>query len=156
MPLPDKICDLIRTHIDCHGQHLVQVNLSENDPPDFEPFVYTIGNHERGLPELLLIGPADDTTTWILNFVGKQQRGRGRPLEHGELVHLGGTYPVRIVDAGRIGREEYAVQVGTFYRTDDYAVRQILYCDTQGRFPDDPACAEPYRSQTVLRPDPRH
>lgn len=140
----------IREHIDTHGQHLMQVLPGEDDPSDVQPYVYTIGNHERGLPELLLFGPVDAPFLNIMNRLGEIQRQRGQGFRHNELVSIGGKFPVRIVDAGRIGREEYALLVGKFYGTDDYELRQVLICDTKGRFPDDPRCDAPYRMQPVL------
>lgn len=154
MPLTDAMRAQIRAHIDSHGQHLMRVLLTAQDPADALPFVYTIGNHERGLPELLLIGSAEPVFLNIVNMLGEVQRDRGRAFRHLELVDLGGSFPVRILDAGRAGRETYAVQVGSFYGTDDYRVRQVLLCDEQGRFPDDPACDPSYRSQPILGPDP--
>lgn len=140
----------IRRNIDEHGQHLMRVLLTEDDPEGALPFVYTIGNYERGLPELLLIGFAERPFLNILNQLGEIQRERKVGFYHGELVDLGGSYPVRIVDAGVVGRDEYAVQVSVFYGTDDYPVRQVLICDRAGRFPDNPECDAPYRSQPVL------
>ena len=143
--------DLVSRNISTHGQHLVQVLLTENDPDNALPFVYSIGNHERGLPELLILGHADDDHMWILNFLGDLQRNRGKPFHHGELVSVGGTLPVKLVTTGPIGREEYAVQVGVYYGTEQYTVMQVLLCDPAGRYPDDPECDEDYRSpQPVL------
>ena len=143
--------DMIGRHIATHGQHLVQVLLTDDDPDDVLPFIYTIGNHERGLPELLIIGNADNDDVWALNFLGRLQRNRGAAFQHGELVSLGGALPVKLVDAGSIGREEYAVQVGVYYDTENFAVMQVLFCDPAGRYPDDPECEEVYRtSQPVL------
>jgi len=150
MPLMDAVREQIRRNIDRHGQHLMRILLTEDDPQDALPFVYTIGNHERGLPELLLIGFAEPGFLDILNRLSEIQRERNIAFCHGELVDLGGTYPVRIVDAGAVGREEYAVQVSVFYGTDDYQIRQVLICDLAGRFPDDPGCDAAYRSQPVL------
>lgn len=143
--------DMIRDHIAQHGQHIVRVLLTEDDPDDALPFVYTIGNHERGFPELLIVGHADDDHMWILNFLGDLQRNRGKAFQHGELVSLGGTLPVKLMDAGQVGREEYAVQTGVYYRTEDFGVMQVLLCDPAGRYPDDPECDEDYRKpQPVL------
>jgi hypothetical protein len=139
--------DMISDHVARHGQHIVQVLLTVDDPDDALPFVYTIGNHERGLPELLIIGNADDDDMWTLNFLGDLQRNRGKHFQHDELVSLGGTLPVKLVDAGRVGREQYAVQVGVYYGTEDFGVMQVLICDPAGRYPDDPECEEVYRSQ---------
>ena len=153
MPMPDRIRDMIRRHIDGYGQHVWQIFISEGDTPDSLPFVYTIGNHEWGLPELLLIGSNEDWAADLLNALGKKQRTRRSAFQHGELVDLGGTFPVRVIDTSAVGREEYAVQAGVYYGTDEFKVSQVLLCDRAGRFPDDPACDPFYRSrQPILAP----
>lgn len=140
----------VRRNIAAHGQHIWSIGLTEDDPPDAYAFAYTVGNHECGLPELLITGPIADSYGAVLNLLGKLQRERGRGFEHGELVSLGGKYPVRILDAGEAGRTEHAVQVGNYYRTDAFEVRQVLICDPDGRWPDDPLCAEGYRDQPIV------
>ena len=141
---------LIEAHISKHGQHVVCVNSSEGDPPDFQRFVYTIGNHGAGLPELLLIGESDDLYAGILNILGKVQRERGKPLEHGEMVDFGARLPARVLDAGQRGRDEFAVQAGVFYGTEAFCVRQIVLPDQNGRYPGDPQCLAPWSAQPIL------
>jgi hypothetical protein len=75
---------------------------------------------------------------------------RRAPFQHHELVSVGGRFPVKIVNASGRAREEFTVVVGGYYRTENYRVQQIVLCDTQGKFPGDPGCAEPYASQYVL------
>jgi hypothetical protein len=140
----------IRDNIAAYGQHVMRVLLTADDPPDAPEFMYTIGNHEHGLPELLIVGFGDSPFVGILNDLGSMQRRRRRGFIHDQVVDLGGSFPVRIVDAGRIGREEYAIQVGVYYRTEAFEVRQVLICDRRGRFPDDPDCEEPYSKQPIL------
>ena len=118
------------------------------DPDGRDPiFIYTIGNYGVGLPELIAIGISK---VGVLYEAGHIQRGRGKAFEHGEIVSLGGRLPVKFVDATVRAKADYTHQVGNFYGTDDYQVRQLVYCDSDGRFPGDPDCAEPYASQPVL------
>ncbi len=152
MPPAEAIRGLIGQHIERYGQHLVCVRRSQGDVEGFVPFVYSIGNHERGLPELLLIGEDEDMIARALNALGEVQRERGTPFRHGELVDFTAKFPALIIDAGARGREEFAVQVSVYYRTEDFEVRQVIVCDPAGRFPDHPDCAEPWRSQQLLRP----
>jgi hypothetical protein len=140
----------IRGMIDRHGQMLQSVHASKGDPSDFLPFIYTIGNHEHGLPELLFVAVDIEGFGEMLNMLGELQRDRRRGLSPGEVVDLGGRFPVRIVDAGEIGRTDYAVQAGVFYDTDVFEVRQVLIPDPEGHWPGDPACAFPYSSQPRL------
>jgi hypothetical protein len=140
----------IRAIIDNHGQMLQSVHRSAGDPPNFQPFIYTIGNHERGLPELLFVCDATEGFGATVNALGELQRNRDIAFAPDEIVSLGGRFPVRILDAGAPGREEFAVQAGVFYETEDFEVRQILLCDEEGRWPGDQLCAEPFASQPVL------
>jgi hypothetical protein len=140
---------LIRDHIDRYGQHIFDIGLSKRDPPGFRPFSYTIGNHQWGMPELLVIGSQD----WLgkaLNILGKIQRTRGWGFFDGELVSLGSTYPVRLINAGSRGKERFAIQVGVFYDTDDFQVMQVILPDPQGRYPGDLGCEPPYCHQPII------
>lgn len=140
--------ELVRQHIKASGQHVRRVSAGEK--ADEHAFMYTIGNHQHGLPELLLIGPTGAQFIDLLNYLGEIQRKLGRPFGHEELVELGAKFPVRIVDAGKEGREKYAVQIGVFYGTDEFEVRQVLLCDQHGRWPDDPDCDKPYCDAPIL------
>jgi hypothetical protein len=61
--------------------------------------MYTIGNHERGLPELLFTGDTDDAWAGVLNRLGYIMREQRRDaFRHGELVSVGGKFPVKIVN----------------------------------------------------------
>lgn len=140
----------IRASIAKAGQAVQVVYLTERDRPGAQPFMYTIGNHAHGLPELLIVDTDLDAFARVLNRLGKIQRDRKAAFAHEERVSIGGKYPLRIVDAGDIGRTEYATFVGIYYCTRDYEVRQVLLPDTKGRWPDTPGCDLPYARQPVL------
>jgi hypothetical protein len=140
----------IRQNIVMFCQHVVLVQASEGDPADFRPFVYTIGNHEAGLPELLLIGAADSVYGRFLNIVGSIQRERGTPLQFGESVDFTAALPTRVIDAGQKGRDDYAVQAGVYYRRDDIAIQQVLLPDQNGKYPGEAGCQPPYCDQPLL------
>jgi hypothetical protein len=139
-----------REIVDKHGRMLMMVRPSEGDPPDFPPIIYTIGNHERGLPELLFIASTIEGFAPALNELGRLQRERGQGFRHGEIIKLGGTYSAPLLNAGPAGRSEYAVQVGEFYRTDAFEVMQVVFPDPDGNWPGDPTCTQPYSSQPIL------
>jgi hypothetical protein len=140
----------IMEKITASGQCVQVVYRTENEPPDKQPFMYTIGNFHHGLPELLIVDTDKTPFANILNRLGEMQRERGRAFADEELVSVGGKFPVRIVDAGIIGRTKYATFVGIFYGTQNYEVRQVVLPDTQGRWPDTPGCDLPYRRQPIL------
>ena len=146
----EKLRRDIAVKIEASGQAVQIVHLTATDPPGSRPFMYTIGNYHRGLPELLVVDTDAEFVAGILNRLGTIQRDRGKAFADEEIVSVGGKYPLRIVDAGVIGRKRYATFVGIFYGTDNYEVRQVLLPDTQGRWPDTPGCDAPYRNQPVL------
>jgi Domain of unknown function (DUF4262) len=146
----DEIRDQIAAHIEQSGQAVQVVYLTADDPPGSQPFMYTVGNHERGLPELLIVGTSDPMFADVLNRLGNIQRDRGTGFADEELVSVGGQFPLRIVDAGEIGRREYATFVGIYCDTDLFEVRQVLLPDTHGRWPDSPECDAPYCNQPIL------
>lgn len=136
--------------IEKHGQSVQLVDLNEDDPPDAQAFMYTIGNHAHGLPELLIVGTAKKEFVDILNKLAKLQRERGRAFEDEELVSVGDKFPLRVVDGGEIGRAKYGSFVGIFYGTRNYSVRQVVLPDTRGHWPDVPGCEFPYSQQPIL------
>ena len=112
--------------------------------------MYTIGNHAHGLPELLIVDTDLVAFAGVLSRLCKIQRDRKLAFADEERVSIGGKFPLRIVDAGEIGRTDYATFVGIYYGTRDYDVRQVLLPDTKGRWPDTPGCDLPYAGQPVL------
>jgi hypothetical protein len=140
--------EAIRTNIAKHGRCIQAVGETESDALGLEPFSYTVGNHGLGLPELLIVG----TTKFsgILNRLSEIQRDRGRAFEHEELVSIGGTFPLRIIDTGDLGHREYACFARLYYDSNTVEVRQVLIPDTKGRWPDTPGCDAPYRDQPIL------
>ena len=126
-----ELHDIVRKNIHRSGQHLVGVF----DPDGKDPsFVYTIGNAQHGLPELILVGNFDaNQAGHILNIVGDQMRKSGEPL--GEEVSLGGRWPIRVREASPQAKEKWTVQAGQYLGREDYRVQQLLLCDPQGVFP---------------------
>src|SRR5262249_23556995 len=116
--------------------------------PGSPPFAYTIGNWDKGLPELLLIGTTHGSP---LNELSQEMIKRDCAFEQGELVHLGGKFPVKIITANESARTDYTIQAGQYHGTEDYPVQQVLIPDRSGRFPDEPECQRPYCEIPVLR-----
>jgi len=85
-----------------------------------------------------------------LNDLSQQLMERGIAFEEGELVNLGGKFPVKIVTADQRAQRDYTIQAGQFLGTEDYVVQQALIPDRNGRFPDEPECQPPYSTIPVL------
>jgi len=116
---------------------------------DLPPFAYTIGNSLVDLPELLIIGTREGA---LLNDLSEKMLDRGRAFDDGELVNLGGKFPVKIITTNDVrAQSEFTIQAGQFLDREDYVVQQVLVPDRSGRYPDDPRCQEPFSSFPVLR-----
>jgi hypothetical protein len=146
----DRIRAQISQHIATADQVVQIVSPTVDDPLGTQPFMYTIGNHGLGPPELLIVDTDHDAFAGVLNRLGKIQRDRGVAFADEERVSIGGDYPLRIVDAGEAGRKDYATFVGIYYDVEEYEVRQVLLPDPKGRWPDTPGCDLPYARQPVL------
>ena len=114
-------------------------------------FCYTIGNADRGLPELLLIGGCGDSWHACLNAVTEVLRKRGRAFDDGERVEYGARFPVLVFDARDDVRDHFTLLAGDHLGHEAYRVQQVVVADPQGRFPNEDGCAEPYRSVPVFR-----
>jgi hypothetical protein len=136
----------VRHDIDTVGQSLVGVG-----DEDIIPFTYTVGMHEAGYPELLIIGGTGPRWGATLNAFCDQVHKQKRAYRNNELVSLGGPFPAKIVDAGELAKRDYTCGVSGFYDHIDYLVQQILLSDAAGRYPDDPRCAKPYSDIPVLK-----
>ena len=133
-------------HIERAGRTIIAVFPTEEDPG--VPFAYTIGNHLKGLPELLVIGTAQGV---FLNTLSHLMIAAGHGFEDGETVRMLGSKEVKLIHASAAAREEYTIQAGEHFGHDEYEVMQVLIPDKQGRFPGDEDCEEPYASVPVLR-----
>jgi hypothetical protein len=136
----------IEATIQEYGQSIQAVFSGEDD--DAPPFMYTIGNYGHGLPEFIVVGATDRGPA--LNQLAEIQRDKGEAL-YGDITLAEGGLPVRLVDcSSHAVRDVLTVQVGQHYRTERYAVTQILLPDDEGRFPGDPECEEHYASFPLL------
>jgi len=130
---------IVQDHIDRFGQHLVAVFGDDAGPG----FIYTIGNANRALPELLAIGNFPPHAIGpILNDLCDRMRESGAPLE-GD-IDIGGTYPIRARLAGAAARTDYTIQAGQYLGHDEYAVVQVLFPDPSGRYPGEEGCDPRY------------
>ncbi len=116
--------------IEEYGQQIVSVM-------DTPPFHYTIGNAEKGLAELLLIGPFEPAIAGhLLNNLGELHRGR-TPLPLGENIDIGFTMPIRLHECADWVKGETTVQAGEYLGRQDYKVWQVIVPDKNGKFPGD-------------------
>ena len=115
---------------------------------EYFPFIYTIGNYEWGMPELLAI---DCVNGDVLNSLCKMMRKRKAPFWDGELIKLDCCkYPVKALNTND-DAVKYTWQVEAYYGTDAYAVQQIVIPDSFGRYPGDPQCEAPCCLVPILK-----
>jgi hypothetical protein len=128
---------IIKDNILNHGRHLMAVFPTHDDPG--EPFCYTIGNHRKGLPELLLIGDCSSAIGHILNNLSEQMIARGCAFDNNEMVRPFLDNPslaaLRVIKASPVVKELYTVQAGRAMDTEDYTVMQVVCPGTNGKFP---------------------
>jgi hypothetical protein len=86
----------IKKQIKQHGFAIINVFPSGDDCIRGW-FHYTVGNHSLGLPELLAIG-GDRRMSNPLSALAKIMRDRKSAFKDGELVSLGGKYPVKVIN----------------------------------------------------------
>lgn len=122
-----------------HERQILYVGRSLKEPA----FAYTIGNQEKDLPELLMLGNfPPDAACMVLNALSDFMIKHARCFDDGEETFaLGGEAPVRIIDArDPIVKRSYTVQAGQFYKSEDYDVQQVIVPDKNKRWPEDPQC----------------
>jgi Domain of unknown function (DUF4262) len=115
------------------------------------PFSYTIGNHLRELPELLIIGTSRGGA--LLNALSQKMIDAGKPFENGQLVSVGGRLPVKVIRCNvAAAQTDYTIQVGEYFGHQDYSVMQVLLPDRSGKFPGEDGCQPLWSECPVLRP----
>lgn len=107
------------------------------------PWTYTIGNADKGLPELIMCGIDPRSAMGILNDIGTRMRTGGVPLEPGTFIHEVANMPMRIDAVHPSWIPELMCQ--SVYREerlgrDGEALRalQITWPDRAGLFPGEP------------------
>jgi hypothetical protein len=113
---------------------------------------------DRGLPELMLFGLSIEEAHGGLNSLAAEMRA-GRQPEDDEPFLLGGV-PIKVVDVPpqwlMLDRGRMAMWFDYFRGRSDPAVRQLVWPDDDGLFPDDPGCnPQVRREQPILRDNPR-
>lgn len=109
-------------------------------------FAYTIGNQEKRLPELLLIGNFRPTDAHhILSMLTGKMLASRAGFEDGEKVSIGGKHPLLIYSATEEAKSKYTIQAGQFYANEDYDVQQVLLPDPNGHYSGDAACHKMFK-----------
>jgi hypothetical protein len=95
------------------------------------PYAYTVGLHERGLPELLVTGLPPQSAARLLNSVAAYLVDGGRPVP-GELISIAGGSALEVVQV----QHPYAhMNVGVAFYGTELRALQLVWADDQGHRP---------------------
>lgn len=144
LTVPEMLRPRILESIQKHNRFVMGVMGDVNSPA----FMYSIGNHLVGLPEIICVGIHEQA---IMNFWCDAMIKK--KFAHGDLItwanadvgcRVSVPYDMRDV------RENYTVQAGQFYDHQNYDVIQMIIPDKRGRFPGNPLCEAPYSQLPIL------
>jgi hypothetical protein len=132
--------DELRATIRTHGWAVQGVE------DDRLSYAYTIGLHDRGLPELLVTGLSPESATGLLNDAAGAVVG-GRDLAPGAHIAVGAGPLLEIVEVDRPDAHmNFAVALGG----PDIRALQLVWADERGRWPWAAAWGHGRRRQPVL------
>jgi len=115
---------------------MVQGVFPTREDPDHLSFQYTIGLHDKGLPELLSFGLPMEAGTVLLNDVANHllECKKTGATHLGRVDHERWPMPFYILDADTDEATEFAT--GAWFRSGEKATFvQVCWPDRQGRFP---------------------
>jgi hypothetical protein len=105
---------------------------------------FTIGLHDRGLPELLVTGLAPRQAGWLLNTFAKRALMGRRPAP-GDRVSLPAGTRVELVRV-----EHPNAHLGMAVKGSEVGTVQLVWADDRGRWPWAPGFDDGVRLQPVL------
>src|SRR5205085_2043041 len=91
---------------------------------------YTIGNYERGWPELMMVGPP--VIRAMLDALCELMRKNNRPFADGEIIETEYNFPLKALNVNDGVKKHWTPVVGDYYRTNDYALQEIVMGDASG------------------------
>jgi hypothetical protein len=94
------------------------------------PYAYTIGLHERGLPELLVAGLDPESTTRLLNAVA-ERTVRGERLRPGQQIKVG-CLRIEIVE---VANPDAHMNAAVPFNGRDFRALQLVWADRRSRWP---------------------
>ncbi len=122
-----KVEDNIRKH----GYHSTFV-FSDNGPS----FCYSTGLYESfGIPELFISSLPQNLSHSLIEAYANEFK-TGNPITLGaRLEDLTDRFPVYLIEVANDKLKEYALSSVRFYGVRNYKYVQLIYPDTNGRFP---------------------
>jgi hypothetical protein len=127
------------------GVSVVGVGSSETEPT----FSYSVGFSDRGWPEVIIVGLCPTIAMHLVNNLAK----RDDPPQVGETLLDIATVPLRVGAVSETNVEEYLCQAvfrAVRWGKEKPTAVQLVYPDTECRFPDNPAYNLPPVVQPIL------
>lgn len=139
----------IHDNVQRFGHHVQYVFPCQ---PGDQEFTYTIGLTAKYGYELIVFGLPARASAQILNQISVYLRDHHLPLDEpvGEFTNL--PVQFKLCDPAKLG--DYVRQAFNYYDREDIPVVQMVLCDKDGHFPDDPKFDHAYmdKRQTLLYP----
>lgn len=117
--------EAIRETVDKHGWAVQYVES------DRTPYAYTIGLHERGLPELLVTGLAPAPAARLLNSVAAYLMDGGRPMP-GDWISIPDGPTLAVV---QVEHPDAHLNVAIAFYGSDLRALQLVWADDRGHQP---------------------
>ncbi|MBX7432557.1 DUF4262 domain-containing protein [Mycobacterium sp. Y57] len=137
----DDYLDVLRETIREHGWAVQFVEEERR------PFAYTVGLHDRGLPELLVTGLQAQMSAKLLNLTGRHMVDGSMVLHPAERIAYGNRFLLEVVEVEHpIVHLKFAAGIyGPKIRA-----YQLVWADDVGRWPWDRGWGHGRRRQPVL------
>ena len=122
----DDYLDILRDTIAEYGW---AVQFVEDDR---RPFAYTIGLHERGLPELLITGLQPQPSARLLNSVAHQMVDEGMRLRPAEYIDYQSEFFLEVVE---VEHPDVHLKFAAALCGPEVRAYQLVWADDRGRWP---------------------
>jgi len=114
---------------------------------DKRPLAYTVGLHDRGLPELLISGLDARVSNTVLKSVGHMMADYGTVLAPAMHIDYEDRFLIEVVE---VQHPDVHLKSAAAICGPDVRALQLVWADDHGRWPWDPGWGHGRRRQPVL------
>lgn len=114
---------------------------------DKRPFAYTVGLHDRGLPELLITGLNPQISARVLNSIAHQMVDDGEVLEPAMHIDYQDRFLIEVVE---VEHPDVHLKFAVRICGPDVRALQLVWADDRERLPWDPGWGHGRHRQPVL------
>ena len=116
--------DELRSRVQKHGWAVQYVEI------DRAPYAYTVGLHDRGLPELLVIGLSPSWAGRLLNIMCPRRHAR-RSAAPGKQISV----PTGLIEVVEVEHPDAHMNWAVAFGGPDVRALQLVWADDCGRWP---------------------